>query len=216
MFASLMRALWGTEGMGCLNSACDLGLERRMYSHHWVLGTVFSWGKNRPFDWSQVWAPRQWEMPAHRPARSAHQCGLGTAWQVGFHGRMAHTRARGGRSREENTEKNDLQAPRIMPGVGGHTFLPSSSPDLGLMPCPRGVLGLLLPGDGWLPKGLRVSRGRACHCPMEGLCLRGGTEAGSQQQGGDGRPAGGGEAFGAGVLVDWLWFRDVTTQQRWG
>ena len=86
------------------------------------------------------------------------------------------------------------------------------------MPCPRGVLGLLLPGDGWGPlhKGLRVSRGRACHCPMEGLCLGGGTEAGSQQQGGDGRLAGGGEAFGAGVLVDWLWFRDVTTQQRWG
>lgn len=57
-----------------------------------------------------------------------------------------------------------------------------------------------------------MSRGRACLCSVEGLRLGGGTEAGSERQG---RPAGGGEAFGAGVLVDWPWVREVGTQQQW-
>lgn len=58
-----------------------------------------------------------------------------------------HAQARGGRSREENPEKNDLQAARITPEVG--CTIPSVLESrLGLSAGPQGVLGLLLPGDG--------------------------------------------------------------------
>lgn len=132
----------------------------------------YFWGKNRPFDLSQVWAPL-----SSGKGQPTCQHGQRTSVDSAQPGRWVsmagwHTQARGGRSREENSEKSALQAPRVM-WSAVHTARPSSSPGLGSMPRPRGVLGLLLPGDG--------SRGRACHCSVEGLCLGRGTEAGSTE-----------------------------------
>lgn len=95
-----------------------------------------------------------------------------------------------------------------------HTVRLPSSPGLGSMPVSRACWA----APSWrqvraAPKVSVCPGGEGVSLFRGGLRLRGeGPRAGSEPQG---RPAGGGEAFGAGVLVDWPWVRDVGTQQRW-
>ena len=92
-------------------------------------------------------------------AWSAHQCGLGTAWQVGFHGRMAHT------SKGRKVKRRKLRK-KCPAGSTGHVERGAHSPSvlesrLGLdAPSTRGAR--TAPSGRWVQgEGVSLFRGGA-------------------------------------------------------